>query len=68
MGFDMKNDTLNKEKAPTCGATTRTGAPCKNKRLHRGGRCRNHGGLSTGPVTPDGKLKSLANLKNHKTL
>ena len=46
-----------------CGAYARsTGLPCKAKALPNG-KCRNHGGLSTGPKTPEGKLKSLMNLK-----
>src|ERR1043165_5217684 len=43
---------------PTCGAKTRTGAPCKSRVLHRKGKCKNHGGLSTGPRTEDGKRRS----------
>ena len=46
-----------------CGAYARsTGLPCKAKALPNG-KCRNHGGLSTGPKTVEGKLKSLMNLK-----
>jgi len=46
-----------------CGAYARsTGLPCKAKALPNG-KCRNHGGLSTGPKTAEGKLKSLMNLK-----
>jgi hypothetical protein len=38
-----------------CGAYARsTGKPCKAGAL-RNGRCRNHGGLSTGPKTPEGR-------------
>jgi hypothetical protein len=33
----------------TCGAKTRAGTPCKRRDLYRSGRCRLHGGLSTGP-------------------
>lgn len=33
----------------TCGARTRAGTPCKRRDLHTSGRCRLHGGLSTGP-------------------
>lgn len=37
-----------------CGAYARTtGKPCQAKALTNG-RCRNHGGLSTGPTTPEG--------------
>jgi hypothetical protein len=38
-----------------CGAYARsTGKPCKAGALSNG-RCRNHGGLSTGPKTPEGR-------------
>jgi len=50
----------------TCGATTRAGTPCKQKGLYENGRCKLHGGLSTGPVTPDGKRKSASNWKKRK--
>jgi hypothetical protein len=46
-----------------CGARNRRGEPCQCKLLLRGGRCRFHGGLSTGPRTPDGKARSLAALR-----
>lgn len=40
-----------------CKAFARsTGQPCKLRAL-RNGRCRLHGGLSTGPRTPQGKAK-----------
>ena len=32
-----------------CSARTRAGRPCRSRVLRRGGRCKNHGGLSTGP-------------------
>lgn len=42
-----------------CGAYARsTGNPCQAKALANG-RCKNHGGLSTGPKTPKG-LKAIA--------
>jgi hypothetical protein len=37
-----------------CGAVTRTGALCKAAALPKSGRCKNHGGLSTGPKTIEG--------------
>jgi len=40
-----------------CGAKTRKGTPCKRKGLGRGGRCPNHGGLSTGPKTKAGRRR-----------
>lgn len=36
---------------PTCGAKTRKGTPCTSTRLYPNGRCRHHGGPSTGPKT-----------------
>lgn len=45
----------------TCGAKTRSGSPCKRQDLLRGGRCRLHGGLSTGPKTLEGKRRSALN-------
>ncbi len=36
---------------PVCGARTRRGSICLCKKLGRGGRCKFHGGLSTGPKT-----------------
>ncbi len=39
----------------TCGAYARsTGESCRAKALTNG-RCKNHGGLSTGPKTPEGR-------------
>jgi hypothetical protein len=38
---------------PVCGAATRTGHPCRCFALTNG-RCRLHGGLSTGPKTDEG--------------
>jgi len=45
----------------TCGAKTRAGTPCKRKDLYISGRCRLHGGLSTGPRTKEGKRRSALN-------
>ncbi len=38
-----------------CGAKTRKGHPCKAKSLPGKRRCKFHGGMSTGPRTPEGK-------------
>ena len=53
-----------------CGAKTRKGPPCqapavwsKAKGQPVNGRCRMHGGLSTGPKTPEGKVRALAALE-----
>ena len=52
---------------PRCGAFARsTGQPCKAKALANG-RCKNHGGMSTGPKTVEGKARALANLKQFRS-
>jgi len=35
---------------PICGARTRSGGLCKHKGNIRNGRCKRHGGGSTGPI------------------
>jgi len=49
-----------------CEATTRRGTPCQAPAVWwmGNGRCKLHGGLSTGPKTPEGKAQALANLRN----
>jgi hypothetical protein len=43
--------------APRCGAKSkRTGQPCRAPAM-RNGRCRFHGGKSTGPLTEEGKKR-----------
>jgi hypothetical protein len=53
-----------KRERPRCGARCRDGSPCQappvwDKRLDRAmnGRCRMHGGLSTGPKTEEGRQR-----------
>jgi len=48
-----------------CGATNRRGLPCQCKKLYQGGRCKFHGGLSTGPKTPEGKVRVTENLNRY---
>jgi hypothetical protein len=51
----------------TCGAHARsTGKPCKAPGTGRGGRCRMHGGLSTGPRTAAGLAKCLEAMRAGK--
>ena len=50
-------------KAPRCGAKNRRGTPCQAPAM-RNGRCRLHGGKSTGPKTPEG----LERLRQVKTI
>jgi hypothetical protein len=45
----------------TCGAKTRAGTPCQRRDLYNSGRCKLHGGLSTGPITEAGKEQSRRN-------
>lgn len=45
-----------------CGARTRAGTPCKLTSLELNGRCKLHGGRSTGPRTKAGKEAARANL------
>ncbi len=52
--------------APRCGAKNRRGTPCQCPAMLNG-RCRLHGGLSTGPRTPEGLARSrVANWKHGK--
>ena len=43
--------------APRCGAKTRKGPPCRGPAM-KNGRCRMHGGKSTGPRTLQGLERS----------
>ncbi|MEY2149777.1 MAG: hypothetical protein EPN67_02805 [Pusillimonas sp.] len=45
-----------------CNARTKSGRPCRALKLG-GGRCKWHGGLSTGPRTPEGKARCADNLR-----
>lgn len=52
------------DQRPTCGAKNRRGEPCRarvvwdeERDLPRNGRCKSHGGLSTGPRTDEGRLR-----------
>ncbi len=52
------------ESVPTCGARTRGGTSCKNMPM-RNGRCRMHGGGSTGPKTAAGLARWRAAVTVH---
>ena len=45
-----------------CNARTRAGKPCRALGLPGTGRCKWHGGKSTGPTTPEGKAQVARNL------
>ena len=46
-----------------CGAKTKTGEPCESTDLFPNGRCRLHGGPSSGPKTRAGRERAQKNLK-----
>ena len=48
-----------------CGAKTRAGGACQNPAIGGRSRCKLHGGLSTGPRTPEGKARSIAAHTKH---
>lgn len=52
---------LNRNTMPKCGAKARQAnhQPCRQPSM-KNGRCRLHGGFSSGPKTPEGKARSAA--------
>jgi hypothetical protein len=58
------NPRGNPNLAPRCGAKTRTGCPCRSPAMTNG-RCRMHGGASTGPRTPEGRARISAANTTH---
>ncbi len=50
--------------APRCGARTRAGGCCRQPAM-RNGRCRMHGGPSTGPRTAAGRARCAAARRTH---
>lgn len=57
----LEQNQMNANK-PTCQARTRKGTPCQCTPLPGKRRCKLHGGLSTGPKTPEGRARSAQNL------
>ena len=61
------NPSGNPNAAPRCGAKNRGGKPCRAPAMANG-RCRCHGGKSTGPRSPEGRARSAAaNFKRGNT-
>ncbi|WP_457095879.1 HGGxSTG domain-containing protein [Lysobacter sp. P5_B9] len=59
----IENNAKQSRRVP-CGARRhRDGLPCKALSEPGKRRCRFHGGRSTGPQSPDGKARALANLR-----
>ncbi|MDT3320235.1 HGGxSTG domain-containing protein [Shewanella sp. SP1S2-4] len=52
---------FNLETLPRCGAKTRSGNPCQRYGNKTNGRCKLHGGRSTGAKTKEGKLAVRVN-------
>ena len=50
---DWRTTLPKAQAAPRCGARTRSGCPCRAPAMPNG-RCRMHGGRSTGPRTAEG--------------
>ncbi len=48
-----------------CGAKTRRGTACRRPANKRNGRCRLHGGASSGPRTEQGRAKIAATNLRH---
>ncbi|EIE50371.1 HGGxSTG domain-containing protein [Salipiger aestuarii] len=53
--IELREAKVKAKRRVLCGATTRKGMPCRAKSGPGRRRCRFHGGLSTGPRTPEGK-------------
>lgn len=75
MSWIYDDPKLPRSKRGICGARTRKGTPCQappvwNKLTDkaRNGRCKLHGGLSTGPKTQHGKDMISASNKRRKVL
>ncbi len=58
------NPRGNPNLAPRCGARTRAGCPCRSPAMANG-RCRMHGGASTGPRTEAGRARIHAARTTH---
>ncbi|HKF94498.1 MAG TPA: HGGxSTG domain-containing protein [Gammaproteobacteria bacterium] len=66
IGYTPKTPRAKRGDWPRCRAhCQRDGQPCQARTLANG-RCKYHGGLSTGPRTPAGKARALANLKQFR--
>lgn len=49
-----------------CVGTRRDGSPCEALSVRGRDRCRSHAGPSTGPKTPEGRERALANLRQYR--
>ena len=56
----MKTSENKTKDTNPCNAKTRSGSRCLKPPIKGRNRCRLHGGLSTGPKTPEGKAACIA--------
>ena len=56
----IKTNDAEQKPLKRCLAKTRSGAPCQKHPVAGRTRCRLHGGLSTGPRSPEGKAACVA--------
>jgi hypothetical protein len=75
ISFFCKNPKLRRRDRGHCGAKTRKGTPCKappvwdkSKDKARNGRCKLHGGLSTGPKTDAGRKAIRASNRRRRKI
>ncbi len=61
---DWRSTLPRAQAAPRCGARTRSGRLCRSPAMHNG-RCRMHGGASTGPRTAEGLARIAAARTRH---
>jgi len=55
--YDSDFPAVRRTRDRRCGAKTRKGKPCRAKPLPGRRRCKFHGGMSTGPKTPEGRKR-----------
>jgi hypothetical protein len=60
IGLAGDGSPLTRKDRPCCGAGNRQGRPCAVRLEPGKSRCRFHGGLSTGPRTPEGRQRIAA--------
>ncbi len=65
-GLSQRADQIMKYRRTYCGARKKTGEQCQGLAEPGRNRCRFHGGLSDGPKTIDGKIRSLAKLRQYR--
>ena len=56
----IKTNDTEQNDIKLCLAKTKSGVPCQKHPIAGRTRCRLHGGLSTGPRTPEGKAACVA--------